>query len=375
MAKITRDISSPPKILHVFDGFRVGGTEMRTCSIMNNFSTRFRHIIVSNNGNLDASRHVGADIDVRYLHPKISSSFKPLTTLKICRELRNVHADVMIAYEWGAIDWVLANCIIHSCPTIMTVEGFEDSELFVQNKRRMLIRRLLYGSCDRVAVCSKALYDIAIDKWKLQPPRLLHIPNGVDCSRFKPWSEDRKQKGEVRLGIVASLIKLKNHRKLLEHLRDLPKDLEFSLKVAGDGPEMNGLKQFCNESGLSDKVRFLGHVTDTPSFLRELDVFCLSSITEQMPMVVLEAMATGLPIISTDAGDIKLMVANENKPFVVDKDNDASYVQALIELIKNEPLRRDIGASNRRKCLQNYDEKIIFPKYEELYLSCINNRR
>ena len=89
-------------------------------------------------------------------------------------------------------------------------------------------------------------------------------------------------------------------------------------------------------------------------------------------MVILEAMATGLPIVSTDVGDIKLMVANENRPFVIDNDNDASYVQALKVLIENDSLRRDIGTSNRLKCLEDYDEKHIFAKYKELYFSCID---
>ena len=92
-------------------------------------------------------------------------------------------------------------------------------------------------------------------------------------------------------------------------------------------------------------------------------------------MVVLEAMATGLPILSTDVGDIKLMVANGNRAFVVNKDDNSSYVQALKLLIKDETLRRDIGVANRRKCLKDYDERLIFGRYKKLYLSCINIRR
>ena len=371
MEKVVNERSLPPKILHVFDGFRVGGTEVRTCNVINHLGKRFRHVVVSNNGNFDAARHIEADIDVRYLHPKTTGGFYPKALLSICRALREISPDLMIAYEWGAIDWVLVSRLVGCCPTIMTVEGFEDSELFVQNRRRLLIRRLLYGRCDKVVVCSRTLYDIALEKWKLQPPRLLHIPNGVDCRKFTPSAETRGQTGEVRLGVVASLIKLKNHIKLLKCLAELSESVHFSLHIAGEGPERENLKQFCRESGLDEKVHFLGHVHDTPSFLKGLDIFCLASITEQMPMSVLEAMATGLPIVSTDVGDVKLMVSEENKPFITDLDDDTQYTQALKKLIGDRSLRTVIGRANRHKCLDLYDEQLMFKRYEELYTTCI----
>ena len=164
--------------------------------------------------------------------------------------------------------WLIAWSVV--APTIMTVEGFEESELFVQNRRRLLIRRLLYGRCDKVAVCSKTLYRIAIDKWRLQPPMLLHIPNGVDCRRFMPSAKPQCLTGEVRLGIVASLIKLKGHLSLLRCFRELSEHMDISLQVAGDGPELENLRQFCNENGLNDRVQFIGHVNDTPLFPQKI---------------------------------------------------------------------------------------------------------
>lgn len=365
-------INNPPKVLHVFDGFRLGGTEIKICNVINHFGRRLKHVIISNNGNFDAARHLKSDIDVSFLHHDTKENLQPWASLKVLNTLKNIDADLMIAYDWGAIDWVLVNRIVHYNPMIMTLEGFEDSELFMQNRRRLLIRRLLYRRCEKVVVCSKTLYNIAIDKWKIQSPRLLHIPNGVDCCKFIPSSiEARGQIREVRLGIVGSLIKLKDHIKLLRCLSELPKHLKFFLQVAGDGPELENLREFCKGKGLVDRVQFLGHVSDTPSLFKKLDIFCLASITEQMPMVILEAMATGLPIISTDVGDIKIMVAEGNKPFIVNKDDDASYIRALKALIENELFRKDIGMSNRRKCLADYDEKLMFSKYEELYFSCI----
>ncbi len=359
-----------PTILHVFDGFRVGGTELRTANIINALGENFRHIIISNNGNFEAKKLIQTGLRVSYIWPKISSKLFPIIQTHIRTIIKRLNVDLMVAYEWGAIDWVLANSLSPCCPMIMTVEGFEDSELFTQKKRRLWIRRLLYRRCNRVVVCSQTLYKIAKKDWKINPPKLLHIPNGVNCSIFNPGQKYVTPTNEVKLGIVASLIKLKNHIKLLKCVANIS-DLPVSLHIAGDGPEKDKLKHFCIEKGLSQKVHFHGHIDNTSAFLKQIDIFCLSSITEQMPMSVLEAMATGLPIVSTDVGDIKHMVSEENKPFVVDKNDDILYTDALNQLISNRSLRKSIGKANRQKCLIKYEEQVMFEKYRQLYSSCL----
>ena len=365
-------VESSPLILHVFDGFRVGGTEKRTCNIINYLQWRFRHIIVSNNGNFDAAKHIQSSIEIHYLHPKsIRNKFYPLNILEICRIIRDVRPDLMIACEWGAIDWVLANSLYRQCPVIMTVEGFEVSELFSQKKHRLFLRRILYRKCNRVVVCSRVLFRIALRSWKLKAPQLLHIPNGIDCRKFKPAPEKKSLSDETKLGIIASLIKLKNHRKLLKCIAELPQNMQISLYIAGDGPEFENLRKQCHDSGLDDCVHFLGHVDDTAFFLKGMDIFCLASDTEQMPMVVLEAMATELPIVSTDVGDVKEMLAEENRSFIVNKENDSLYTKALKKLIEDKSLRKSIGKANRQRCLSLYDGKLMFKRYEELYTSCI----
>jgi len=359
-----------PKILHIFDGFRVGGTEIRTCNIINNLGSTFRHCIISINGNLDASSHIRDDIDVEYITPK-RQRFYPLAIYSIYKMIRKISPNILIGYEWGAIDWVLVNNLFRCSPTIMTVEGFEDSELFVQNNKRLLIRRMLYPKCKRVVVCSKTLYEIAQKYWNLHPPKLLYIPNGIDCSRFTPKAASNKD-GIVKLGIVASLIKLKNHKKLLNCLKKLSVTQPYALYIAGDGPEREKLQRFCNENHLEKQVHFIGHVNNVSDFLRKIDIFCLASITEQMPMAVLEAMATGLPIVSTDVGDVKFMVSEQNRPFIVKVDNDDAYTRAVEILLKNQTLRKTIGEANRHKCLTYFDEKLMFLRYKQLYTECLN---
>ena len=109
--------------------------------------------------------------------------------------------------------------------------------------------------------------------------------------------------------------------------------------IVGDGAERPALQALAAELGLAERVEFAGHQADTPAFYARFDVFALSSDTEQMPLSVIEAMASGLPVVSTDVGDVRLMVAAENAPFITGLDED-SMTGALAALVADPAARQ-----------------------------------
>jgi glycosyltransferase involved in cell wall biosynthesis len=120
------------------------------------------------------------------------------------------------------------------------------------------------------------------------------------------------------------------------------------------------------ELGVADRVTFAGHQADTPSFYQGFDIFALSSDTEQMPLSVIEAMASGLPVVSTDVGDVRAMVAERNVPFITALD-DAALATALQRLAADPALRRQIGAANRDKAERDFDEATMFAAHAALW--------
>jgi glycosyltransferase involved in cell wall biosynthesis len=125
--------------------------------------------------------------------------------------------------------------------------------------------------------------------------------------------------------------------------------------IVGDGACRAELEGLARALGIADRVDFAGHSDAIPAHLARFDIFALSSDTEQMPIVVLEAMASGIPVVATDVGDIRLMVAEENAPFIGSATPDA-LAASLACLVDDPGLRLRLGAANRAKAERCFDQ-------------------
>src|SRR5262249_33719656 len=144
---------------------------------------------------------------------------------------------------------------------------------------------------------------------------------------------------------VAALRAEKNVARLLRAVAAVP---GCRLVIVGDGPERPALAALAAGLGIADRVSFAGHQAETPDFYARFDLFALSSDTEQMPLSVIEAMASGLPVAATDVGDVRQMLTAENAPFVTALD-DSALAAAIGALAADGALRRRLGAANVQK--------------------------
>ena len=138
------------------------------------------------------------------------------------------------------------------------------------------------------------------------------------------------------------------------------------LVIVGDGPERAGLQALAAALGIGDRVSFAGHHQDTAAFYARFDVFALSSDTEQMPLSVIEAMASGLPVVSTDVGDVRLMLAEANGPLVTKLD-DAALAEALKMSLDSVAYRHGVGLANLAKARRDFDQAAMFAAYGALW--------
>jgi glycosyltransferase involved in cell wall biosynthesis len=348
-----------PLILHAFPTFRVGGSQVRFADISRSMGERFRHIVLAMDGGYDCAERIDPAVAIDYWREFVPSSSLVKILLQVRRLLRRYRPDVLVTYNWGAIEWALADRL-PICPHIHIADGFGPEEANGQLLRRVLTRRIALGPGSRLVVPSQTLKRLALKVWRIPASRMVYIPNGIDTGRFQPAAARaaRERLGLPQdrpiVGTLAALRPEKNLGRLIRAFAPLQRELSAHLVIAGEGSERGRLEALVQEQGLADHVRFLGHTPAPETVYPAFDVFALSSDTEQMPYSVLEAMACALPVAAIDVGDVKSMVSERNRCFIVAAD-DALLSQALLDLLRHPDRASGVGEANRIRVVGHYD--------------------
>jgi glycosyltransferase involved in cell wall biosynthesis len=369
----TRNVTRPVRtLLHAFPSFEVGGAQIRFTATANHLGDRYRHLIVAMNGQTQCLGRLGPQVRFELIEVDLPRQSTMRNFLSLRRLLRSLRPDKLITYNWGAIEWALAN-VIPVCRHIHIEDGFGPDEAALgQLPRRVLLRRLVLSRRSQVVLPSRTLAEIAATIWHLPPQRLTYLPNGIDCARFmgspdtKLVSHLRRSANELLIGTVAALRPEKNLARLIEAFALLSPALPARLVIIGDGQERERLQQLAVLLGVGERVLFMGGMANPELILGALDVFALSSDTEQMPFSVLEAMAAGLPVAAVDVGDVRSMLSPANSKLVVAK-STRSLAWVIAGLLQDHAARAELGRNNRAFVQQNYDQSTMFERYADLF--------
>lgn len=359
-----------PRILHVFPSFSVGGAQVRAAALMNRFGDAFRHAVVSLDGRFDCAERLGPAVRIETIaFPRREGEALPARLLRIRRAVAAAAPDALVTGNWGSIEWAMANLLPPRVPHLHMEDGFGPDEAAGQKPRRVWTRRLALRR-SRVLLPSLTLLGVAREVWRLPEAALHYVPNGIDLARFRPEGPraDLGVPGDgPLLATVAALRAEKNVGRLLRAVALLRgRGVALRLAVIGDGPERAALEALAAQLGIAGTTRFAGHVPDPAAAYRALDIFALSSDTEQMPFSVLEAMGTGLPVASTDVGDVRAMVSTANAPHVVAR-SDEALAGAIGALAADAALRAGLGAANRARAEQEFDQEAMFARHAALW--------
>lgn len=359
-----------PTLLHIFPSFSVGGAQMRFVQLANHFGRDYRHLIVSLNGGTEAFARLSPELDATLIDVPVTRGKTRVNVKTYRRILKQIGPDLLVTSNWGSIEWAMANWDGLTRHVHME-DGFGPDEANGQLPRRVWTRRLLLRR-SVVMLPSMTLYAIARDLWRLPKQCLLHIPNGVDCPRFgagpdQPFATTKGLNGpEPIIGTVATLRTEKNLSRLLDAFAAVARLRSARLAIVGDGAEMTKLKSRAAELGLAERIIFTGSCSEPEKLLPSFSLFALSSDTEQMPLSVLEAMASGLPIAATDVGDVRNMVSEENRDFVVARDASA-LARAMLALLDNPVRAKAAGRANALRATDVFDQSVMFAAYRKLF--------
>lgn len=363
----------PQRLLHVLPSFAVGGIQIRLTRLVNAFGRRYHHTIVSLDGNALCRDRLDADLDVTIVAGPPGDQAL-VSRLLACRAfVRREAPDLLLTYNWGAIEWALANRLFGLARHVHFEDGFGPDEIDQQLPRRMMMRRWALSGADQIIVPSRRLAAIALNDWRLDATRLRHIPNGIDVDAFRAGQRREeaplfaRDPGEVIVGTIAPLRREKNLARLVRAFAALPATPRARLMIAGDGSERGALQAMARDLGLADRIVFLGPVADPARVLASVDVFALSSDTEQMPLTILEAMAAALPVAAVDVGDVRHMLAPTNRILVAAREDEAGFAAALGRLVGDAELRRELGRRNEAHVRETYPWRRMVEAYDRVF--------
>lgn len=233
-----------------------------------------------------------------------------------------------------------------------------------KNKYKSLIR-CLYKNNKAVPVAIS--HTVEKEMKELYPglKRIERVYNPVDTKRFRTERVIKKDKA-ISFICVARFMKQKNHNLLLEAFAKAKEEMkDISLVLVGDGELREELEAKSSILGIKNAVTFAGNVSNVEEYLAEADIFVLSSDYEGLPLSVLEAMAAGLPIISTEVGGLADIVTDNG--ILVRAGDRAALTEAMIELAGSRDKRFDFGKCSVCNAAQ-YDSETFIKQYEALYL-------
>ena len=370
----------PLRVLHAFATFVPAGPQLRTLDLIAGLGEEFEHEIIACDDELSA-RHSTPE-GCRYACLPCPKGSGPLGNVRAWRKLLNERQpDLLLTYNWGSFDAVLAARSLSVGHHVHHEEGFNADEAGGQLRRRVWARRLSLGRIARLVVPSRLLECVATEAWKVSPQRVQLVLNGVCTERFRSNETDRARirselgltSEDLLLGSVGHLRPIKRYDRLLGSLARMRAGgggERVHLCLVGAGQERDRLEALAVELGLADRVHWAGHQSDLAPWYSAMDLFTLTSDSEQLPVSLLEAMACGLAVAGTDVGDVHVTLPESTRDQLVPlahNDVEGELARLYTDLLADKDKRTAQGQLNRERVQRDYSRDQMLTAYRDLY--------
>jgi sugar transferase (PEP-CTERM/EpsH1 system associated) len=373
-------MSMPIRILHIVDTWAVGGLQSGLTNLIERMDmAHFEHVVCTMRpvDGPNAQRMPARQTRVICLSKEESASRFQAPALT--RRIREVKPDIVHTRNWGAFEGLLAARRVGVCARVHSEHGIDWDTTVKEPWRRLLCRRLAFQLADRVLSVSRQLRDLHAKRTGFPARKIEVIHNGVDSRRFSPDAAVRARvrrefgisDGEFCIGCVGNLIPVKDHLTLLRAIGGFAQSgRPWRMLVAGTGPELSKLTAFvAAHPAWKDRVLVLGRSSSVPELLNAMDVYVLSSLTEGISNSLLEAMATGLPVVATETGGNPEVVINGDSGLLFPVGDDSRLTEHLLALEARSEWRRQLGQRARRRVRAEFSIDSMVRKYEEVYES------
>ena len=290
--------------------------------------------------------------------------------LKIFWHLKKIKPDIVHVQSVGiGIPAFLSKKILEK-PYIVWGRG---SDIYLPDKFTKSISKLVLKNADAVIALTG---DMKKKMQKFCDKDISVIPNGIDLERFSNLSkEDIRKKLKIKedekvIIFVGTLRPVKGVKYLIKAMKIIsPKNANTRLMLVGDGDERGNLEKLVKGLSLEEYVKFVGKVPNekVPEYMAASDVFVLPSLSEGFPVTVLEAMASGVPIIATNVGGLPEIIKDGENGFLVEPKNPEKIAEKVLLILEDDGLRERISRNNKEK-VKGYSWESVIERLEKVYL-------
>ena len=370
------------RVLHVVSYMGRGGAEMGILKLIAGLSDEFEHRICTTRG-FDAD-FVRSSFSEEKMYVAGSSDLKlQFPLFRLARIMRQYRPHIVHTRNWGAIEAVLAAKLAGVPAVIHSEHGYEIDMFTGLPMRRRLFRRTVYAMTDAIFAVTRELCDFHARQAWIRPERMGVMYNGVDTQRFAPCKETRfamrKELGlpaeSFVIGAVGRLVPIKDHRTLLNAAALLSgSGIDVRVLLVGSGPERETLQSSAADS-LEGRVCFAGDSSRVPEMLNAMDVFVLPSLREGMSNTLLEAMATGLPVLATNVGGNPEIIEDNVNGSLFTPGDTQWLAERLNVLARHPALIHQLGTAARNHAIESFSLRRMLDTYRSFYLDLASRRQ
>ncbi|HEX5764983.1 MAG TPA: glycosyltransferase [Woeseiaceae bacterium] len=313
--------------------------------------------------------------DVEILELRKPGGKHPPTYWRIFTELRRLRPDIVHTRNLGTLDlaWIAR---VAGCPIRIHGEhGWSADDPDGSSVKYRFLRKICDPAIDRYVAVSENITHWLVDEIGIPKHRVTTLHNGVDSERFRKTDSGAagaSVDSPIVIGTVGRQEPIKGLEVLLMALRDLlvlRPELRSRLQVlmGGDGPSHQNCLDLRDRFGLNDIVEFPGRVIDVPAYLRQLTIFIQPSLNEGISNTVLEAMASGLPIIATNVGGNPELIRDGKDGRLVPPNDTSALRMAIEKYLDDAAARERDGTEARARVERCFSLDTMVGKYAQLY--------
>jgi sugar transferase (PEP-CTERM/EpsH1 system associated) len=380
---------APPLVLHVIHHLFTGGMENGLVNLVNRMpADRFRHAVACIEDYSDFRKRIDrADVEIVALNRSRIGHWRMRERLyRLCRRLRPA---VLHTRNMSALDALLPARIAGVPRCVHGEHGWDVADLRGERRRSVLLRRLHAPMIDHYVTVSRDLERYLMKRVGVSPARITPICNGVDTVRFAPRNGrsvdvmPQALRGDdlVVVGTVARMQAVKDHATLVRAVAMLVAESpalasRLRLAIVGDGPLLEPTRALVSSLGLDAQAWLPGARDDVPDILQAFDLFVLPSLAEGISNTLLEAMASGLPVLASAVGGNSEIVDDGHWGRLFAAGDVAGLAGLLRSYVADERMRRAQGAAARRAAVERFSLDTMVNRYQTLYEGlCAPERR